>query len=289
MSTAITTVVNHNIGHGSTQGPGLYADGLAPLGTVLRVVQEQGADAITLQEVTESEYYHWRNVHGWHGVFVPMTEGSENSTGQPLGQAVLSRYPLLSSSTEPLGHDGVVTGKDFNLLCASFDHPDFRGKNDDWWVATTHLWSAGHDHNGDLYSGAVNDAVRNSQANRVAAYLNPRVGYARKYILTGDFNTSAKTTAIDHIHKVNRNGTVGTSAKFWEGDQSDNGTHGAGSLGRGGRDTITGRKIDYFFASHTGANPHEDGIDLTLHGCAPNGGVPHEEVMRGWVKWTDVS
>lgn len=294
MSTARIDVVNHNIGGGGTYGTHLYTDGTAQIGSVLRVVQDYDddpttrIDAITLQEVYESHFEWWRNHNGWYGVFVPMTDGFENPIPERKGQAVLSRYPVLDSHIEPLGVGGLVaTGKEFNLLCVSFDHPGFTGA-DNLWICTTHLWAQGHDPNGVLYSAATNDAVRDAQAEKIADYLNPRVGYARKYILTGDFNTSPKTTTIDYLHRVNRNGTIGT-AKFWEADQSQDNIHGAGNLGRGGRDTVTGRKIDYWFASYSGtADAHEAGIDMTLHTASPNGGVPHEEVMRGWVKWTDI-
>lgn len=282
-------VVNHNIGGGTTYGEGLWSDGLARTGSVMRLVQDFGADAITLQECTESQFEFWRNQNGWFGTFIPMVEAIENSTGERKGQAVLSRYPMIDSHVEPLGVNGLVaTGKEFNLLCAAFDHPGFTGE-DTLWIATTHLWAQGHDPLGNLYSAETNDAVRNFQAGKIADYLNPRVGYARKYVFTGDLNTTAKTTAIDNFHKVNRNGTIGTTAKFWEGDQSQDSVFGAGNLGRGGRDTVVGRKIDYWFASHSGATAHEAGLDMALHDASINGGVPHEKILRGWVTWTDVS
>lgn len=285
MSTATIKVVSHNIGGGTTYGTHLYSDGTAQIGSVMRLVQNDPAiDAITLQECLRGEFDEWI-ARGWYGTFVLMTTADENKFrgNQDKGQAVLSRYPILSVDVVPLPvTSGVVTQKDFSLVCAQIDHPGFTAL-DDLYVSTTHLWSSGLDPNGVEYPGSTNDAIRELQAQTIADYLNPRVGWSRKYILTGDFNTGPKTAPIDHLHRVNRDGTVGT-AKFWEADQYQTGT-----LQRGGRDTVPGRKIDYWFASFSGAAKDATGIDMTLTTASENGGDKHDKILNGKVKWTNIN
>lgn len=292
MTTVRVNIVNHNIGGGTTYGTGLYSDGIAPTGTVLRIVQSTESsspdqiDAVTLQECLRSEFEYWTNVRGWYGVFSIMTTADENKFrgNQDKGQAILSRYPILDSHVEFLGVPAnVVTQKDFTLLSVKIDHPGFRNVVDKLWVSTTHLWSAGLDPYGVEYDGNTNDSVRNFQAGKVSDYLSIRTQWAQKHILTGDFNTGPKTFAIDYIHRVNRDGSVGT-AKFWEGDQS----HGISGLQRAGRDTSTGRKIDYFFASFQGANSLEAGIDMELVTASENGGDKHLMILHGKAIWADV-
>jgi endonuclease/exonuclease/phosphatase family metal-dependent hydrolase len=289
MKTVQVNVISHNIGGGTTYGTHLYSDGIAQIGSVLRLVQNNpNVDAVTLQECLRGEYDYWTLQRGWHGAFIPMTTADENQWrgGQDKGQAVLSPYPILHVDVIPLGMlSGVATGKEFNLLSCKIDHPQFRDVNDSLWVATTHLWSAGHNPDtGQPYSGETNDAIRELQARNMAEHLNPRVGWSRKYILTGDLNTSPKTLPIDHLHRVNRNGTVGSTAKFWEADQS----HGIEGLQRAGRDTVEGRKIDYWFASHNGASPFDNGIDMSLHTASENYGDKHDKILHGQVRWTNV-
>lgn len=291
MATARINVISHNLGGGTTYGTHLFSNGLAQVGSVMRIVQgsessdQTRIDVVTLQECLRPEFNLWVE-RGWWGVFVPMTTADENKFrgNEDKGQAILSRFPIVSYHATPLGMlEGVSTGKEFNLLCAKIDHPEFEGYEDDLWVATTHLWSAGLDKNGVAYSGEVNDAIRELQAEAIASHLNPRVKWARKYILTGDFNTGPKTQAIDHLHRVNRDGSVGV-AKFWEADQFK----GTTQLQRDGRDTVTGRKIDYWFASHSGVNP-ETGIGMTLHSASENGGDKHDKILNGTVRWTDLA
>lgn len=295
MTSARVNVVSHNIGGGTTYGGGLYSDGMAPVGTVLRVVQANESDsrtrihAVTLQEVLRSEFDYWLSM-GWYGVFVPMTTADENKFrgNEDKGQAVFSRYPIVDHHLERLAvPEKVVTQKDFSLLCVQIDHPDFWDVRDTLWICTTHLWSAGLDPDGLLYPSRVNDETRTLQAKQISEYLDHRTNWSRKFILTGDFNTRPKSDAIDYLHRVNRDGTIGT-AKFWEGDQSYDPMFDGG-LGRGGRNTVEGRKIDYFFASHQGANPHNFGIDMTLHPATPNGGAPHAQIIRGWARWRDLA
>lgn len=284
MKTVQVNVASHNLGGGTTYGTHLYTDGTAQIGSVLRIVQSNPkVDAVTFQEMLRPEFDYWVQQQGWFGAFVNMTTKDENKFrgNEDKGQAVLSRYPIMGMDIVPLPTTGVVTGKEFNLLAVKIDHPAFLTVKDNLWVATTHLWSAGLAPDGTEYTN--NDEIREQQAKAIADYLNPKVGWARKYVLTGDFNTGPKTAPIDLLHRVARNGTVGT-AKFWEADQS----HGIEGLQRGGRDTVEGRKIDYWFASHTGASPFENGIDLELVSASENYGDKHDKILHGCVKWTDV-
>lgn len=285
-------VVSHNVGGGTVYGQGLWSDGLAQVGSPMRVAQVQNSDAVTLQECRLSQFEFWREHMGWDGVFAQMREAHEAKEGEEKGLAILSPFQILDYNVVPLGNHPVITDKEFNLLSARIDHPSFRGKGVGCYVATTHLWSGAKDPGtGELYPESVDRDVRRLQANKIVDYLEPRVCRWRKYVLTGDFNTSPKTPPIDKIHRVNRDGSIG-SAKFWEADQSHNAP--VGQLARGGRDTVavgtsTGRKIDYWFASHIGADPHETGIRMTLHDArALNGGSPHPVILNGSVRWTDV-
>lgn len=285
-------VVSHNVGGGRLYGGGVYSDGTAHTGSVMRIVQTRGIDAVALQEVLEPDFHDWlARFPNWSGVFAPMREAHEAKEGYAKGLAVLSPYDVLDSTVVPLGNTPVVTDKDFNLLSVEIDHPAFRGKTTRCYVATTHLWSGAIDPNtGELYPESTDDDVRRLQSNKIVEYLDPRVGWDRKYVLTGDFNTSPKTPPIDNIHRVKRDGTIGT-AKFWEGDQSHNAPDG--QLARGGRDTVavgtnSGRKIDYWFASFRGAGAHESGIDMDLISASANDGDPHPKILHGWVNWSDV-
>lgn len=285
-------VVSHNVGGGRLYGGGVYSDGMAYTGSVMRVVQTRPIDVVALQECLRPDFDDWLNrFQTWHGVFARMREAHEAREGAEKGLAILSRFPILDHTVVPLGNHPVVTDKEFNLLTAKVDHPGFRDSSFGLHVATTHLWSGAIDpETGQLYPNETNDDVRRLQANKIVEYLNPRVGWARKYVLTGDFNTSPKTPPIDLIHRIERDGDVGSS-KFWEADQSHNAPDG--KLARGGRDTVavgepSGRKIDYWFASHIGASPHEYGIDMDLITAGENGGAPHDKILHGWVKWSDV-
>lgn len=284
-------VVSHNIGGGATYGDGLWSDGFAKTGTVMRLAQDTAVDAVTLQECVESQFEFFKAHMGWAGVFAPMREAHEDKSGEPKGLAVLTPYPVLDVTVVPLGNHPVITDKDFNLLSVKIDKPAFRSTGYGAYVATTHLWSGARDPStGELYPESVDDDVRRLQANKIVDYLEPRVGWARKYVLTGDFNCSPKKPPIDALHRVNRDGTIGT-AKFWEADQSQN-TSGS-NLARGGRDTVavgtaSGRKIDYWFGSHIGLDPHEGGIDMELVSASYNGGAPHDVILHGRAIWTDV-
>lgn len=293
-------VVNQNVGRQPLYGTGIWSDGRAHVGSPMRIAQDFGSDVVTVQEVLLSHFEQFKEHMGWYGEFVHKNEPHEELTGEYKGEAILSKYPIIDKTVIDLGTPLVETGKDFNLLVVAIDHPAFRGSGQTLNVATTHLWSAGHDKNGVLYPNEVNDDTRRLQAKKIADYLDPRVGWARRYILTGDFNTSPKTPPIDMLHRVNRDGTIG-DGKFWEADQSHNAPtrclaclRWGGKLARGGRDTVdgktdgNGRKIDYWFASHRGASPHEVGIDMALYRTAEAGGVPHDYVMRGWVCWPEV-
>jgi len=285
-------VVDQNVGRQPLYGTGIWSDGLAHVGSPMRIAQEFGSDVVTAQECLLSHFEQFKTHMGWYGEFIHMNEPHEELTGEYKGLAILSKYPIIDKTIVDIQPTMVQTGKDFHMLVVGIDHPAFRDSADTLYVATTHLWSAGIDPTtGVLYPESVNDDVRRIQANKIADYLNPRVGWSRRYILTGDFNTSPKTPPIDAIHRVNRDGTIGIS-KFWEADQSHNAPDG--QLARGGRDTVdgktdgNGRKIDYWFASHRGANPHEEGIDMQLYRTAEAGGVPHDYILRGWVRWPDV-
>jgi hypothetical protein len=286
-------VIDHNVGGGTTYGESLWSDGKARVGTSMRLAQEDpSVDAVTLQECLLSQFEFWKTHMGWNGIFAAMREAHEANEGEPKGLAVLTPHAILDHTVVPLGNTPVVTDKDFNLLSVQIDHPGFVGTGYGCYVATTHLWSGGIDPStGVLYPESTDDDVRRLQANKIVEYLNPRVGWARKYVLTGDFNTSPKTPPIDNIHRVKRDGTIGT-AKFWEADQSQNTT--GTDLARGGRDTVavgttSGRKIDYWFGSHIGATAHEDGIDMELITADENnGGAPHDRILQGWIRWTDI-
>jgi endonuclease/exonuclease/phosphatase family metal-dependent hydrolase len=212
-----------------------------------------------------------------------MTTADENKFrgNEDKGQAILSRWPILEYDVIPLPMvEGVVTKKDFSLIVAKIDHPKFAQYKESLWVATTHLWSAGIAPDGSQYEN--NDDIRLLQATEIATYLNRRVGSPRRYILTGDFNTGPKTAPIDLLHRVNRDGSIGT-AKFWEGDQAL-----YGDLAREGRPTVAGRKIDYFFAQHKGVHPY-DGIGTVLIPASANGGDCHEKILRSWVRFADLT
>lgn len=278
----IVNVVSHNLGGGTTYGTGLYSDGIAPVGTVKRVTQSENIDIVTLQEVLLPEYQSWVDA-GWYGVFVAMTTADENKFRgyEDKGQAILSKYPILDYDVIPLPVvEGVVTKKDFSLLVAKIEHPKFDKYKESLWVATTHLWSAGLDPDGRLYDN--NKEIRELQAKEIATYFNRRVRWARRYILTGDFNTGPKTEPIDLLHRVNQDGSIGR-AKFWEGDQAL-----YGGLSREGRPTVNGRKIDYFFAQHKGVDP-VDGIGTVLINASANDGDAHDKILHGWVRFTGLT
>lgn len=284
-------VVNQNVGRQPLYGTGIWSDGTAHVGSPMRIAQEFGSDVVTVQECLLSHFEQFKTHMGWYGEFSHMKEPHEDLSGEYKGLAILSKYPIFDKTIVDLQPNMVQTGKDFNLLVVGIDHPGFRDSPDKLYVATTHLWSAGHDPEGVLYSEEVNRDVRRIQANKIADYLNPRIGWTRRYVLTGDFNTSPKSPPIDVLHRVNRDGSIGVS-KFWEADQAQNAP--MGQLARGGRDTVdgkqpgNGRKIDYWFASHRGASPYTTGIDMDLYRTAEAGGVPHDYIMRGWVRWPDV-
>lgn len=148
---------------------------------------------------------------------------------------------------------GTYGGRRFTLLCAKIQRTGVAGS----WVCTTHL-ALGYKGT-DAPDGSV---TRTKQARKIAGRLGPWIANGRRVVLTGDFNDNPKSTPIDALHRVRRNGTVGTRGKFWEGDQSDRSVCGGAGLCRAMEPTTDPNKkgkrrmIDYFFASHRGVNAH---------------------------------
>lgn len=311
--------VNANVGSGTVVGANFTGTPAAnsPLGKAIN----KNATFLMLQEVCRSQFDWMQANTAYKGVFTPMTSGDETaqigacSASDAKGQAVLSNRGILNPSGEvvslqaPLRSNGVHTGKNFRLTCITVAEWGFRGspsdpnRNADYLTGcTTHLWSAGRDRNGHLYSSAKNKAVRNGQAQRIAGFLNARSGSSgnHKVILTGDFNAIPKSGPIDKIHRVNQNGTVGSLGRFWEGDQSLLGSWGCSgsstTLCRDGRGTLdagtNSRKYDYMFGSfsgldkHTGIKRHLVAQNVQVTGNPP--AVPHHYMLDATFTWTDV-
>lgn len=149
-------VVNQNVGRQPLYGTGIWSDGRAHVGSPMRIAQDFGSDVVTVQEVLLSHFEQFKEHMGWYGEFVHKNEPHEELTGEYKGEAILSKYPIIDKTVIDLGTPLVETGKNFNLLVVAIDHPGFRGSGQTLNVATTHLWSAGHDKNGVLYPNEVN-------------------------------------------------------------------------------------------------------------------------------------
>lgn len=318
-ATRSITAVTANVGSGTVVGANFTGTPAAdsPLGKAI----ETNATFLMLQEVCRSQFDWMQANTDYKGVFTAMTSAGETkdigacSPDDRKGQAVLSNRGILNPSgevvslQEPLRSNKVATGKKFRLTCITVAEWGFHGSpsdpdaNADYLTGcTTHLWSAGHDRNGDPYSSAKNNAVRNGQARRIATFLNARSGASgnHKVILAGDFNETPKSGPINKIHRVNQDGTVGNVGRFWEGDQSSIGSWGcsgdATTLCRDGRGTLqvgpNSRKYDYMFGSfsglhkHTGITRHLVAQNVQVTGNPP--AVPHHYMIDATFTWTDV-
>lgn len=232
-------VIQHNTDMG---GPSSALSAAASWGDV---------DAITFQELCESQIAEVKAAGYqvfWRGQIrasncPPSADGTRWK-----GNAIATPRGFGTKKVTSLGTYG---GRAFKLLCARITGTGVAGS----WVCTSHLALA--------YADAPDgSATRTTQARKIAGRLAPWIADGRRVVLTGDFNDSPKSTPIDALHRVRRNGTIGTLGKFWEGDQSDNGVCGGDGLCRAMEPTTdanaqgTRRPIDYFFASYRGVNAH---------------------------------
>ncbi|WP_404380962.1 endonuclease/exonuclease/phosphatase family protein [Knoellia locipacati] len=83
--------------------------------------------------------------------------------------------------------------------------------------------------------------VRLRQARRVKEITAPWIGNGHSVVVGGDLNTTPTAAALNPVYKYP---TTRSSGRFVEAEQLR-----TGSTGRVGRDTVTGRKIDYVFFS----------------------------------------
>ncbi len=208
-------------------------------------------DAITFQELCESQIPKVRAA-GYQVMWRKQIQASgcpATTDGKRWkGNAIATKRGLGKQDVTPLGTYG---GRDFKLLCANITRTGVAGS----WVCTTHLALG--------YPGATNGTRnRTTQARKIAGRLNPWIAGGRKVVLTGDFNDQPKSTPIDALHRVRRDGSIGTQGRFWEGDQSDDGVCGGSGLCRAMQVTTdpnekgNRRALDYFFAGYRGVNAH---------------------------------
>lgn len=230
-------VIQHNTDMG---GPASALEAAAGWGDV---------DAITFQELCKSQISQVRTA-GYQVMWRKQIQASNcppTANGKRWkGNAIATTRGLGTQKVTSLGTYG---GRRFKLLCAKITRTGVAGS----WVCTSHLALG--------YSDAPNGSkTRATQARKIAGRLSPWIADGRKVVLTGDFNDKPKSPAIDALHRVRRDGTVGRRGKFWEGDQSDNGACGGDGLCRAMDPTTdpnekgTRRALDYFFASYRGVN-----------------------------------
>ncbi len=228
-------VIQHNTDMG---GPASALNEAASWGDV---------DAITFQELCQSQISQVRAA-GYQVMWKKQVQASScPATADGMrwkGNAIATTRGLGTQKVTPLGTYG---GRSFKLLCAKITRTGVAGS----WVCTTHLALG--------YPDAPNGSrTRTTQARKIAGRLGPWIADGRRVVLTGDFNDKPKSAAIDALHRVRRDGTLGTRGRFWEGDQSDNGACGGDGLCRAMEPTTdpnengTRRALDYFFASYRG-------------------------------------
>lgn len=256
-------VVQHNTDMG---GPGSAVAEASSWGDV---------DAITFQELCQSQIPEVSSA-GYEVMWRKQIQAPDcppTANGKRWkGNAIATARGLGTEKVTPLGTYG---GRDFKLLCAKITRTGVSGS----WVCTSHLALG--------YSGAPNGTRnRTTQARKIAARLGPWIADGRKVVLTGDFNDNPKSTPIDALHRVKRDGTVGTNGKFWEGDQSDNSVCGGDGLCRAMEVTTdpnrkgTRRALDYFFAGYRGVDAQR-GLSKGVIDSATAG----HWIVRGQVKF----
>ncbi|GAB2509415.1 endonuclease/exonuclease/phosphatase family protein [Lysobacter humi (ex Lee et al. 2017)] len=272
-------VVDHNIAgdrSGDSKGKKRWAGVAAEA--------RRGADVLTMQEVCSEDLKEIRTELrplGWKFEFVRMRTKPECGGDGEKGLVIAARSRLANVKAEPLKVDGKLPGqagyigsRAFFLLCADVPQVNVPGM---LRLCTTHLWA------GDASTDAAKDlAIRAQQAQQIAAILKPQMGN-RKIVLTGDFNSTPDSDAMDALYRVTRNGGLGSaeSGKFWEVDQ----VAGNKRVRRGGRNTLLEkRKIDYIFASTKGVNPYE-GVELTRLYIATHNGrrLSTHKLLRAWI------
>ncbi len=207
-------------------------------------------DAITFQELCQSQIAEVRAA-GYQVMWRKQIQASDcpptKNKKRWKGNAIVTSRGLGTQKVTSLGTYG---GRSFKLLCAKITGTGVAGS----WVCTTHLALG--------YPGAPNGSKnRTRQTRKIAGVLGPWIAGGRKVVLTGDFNDNPKSKPIDALHRLRRDGTIGTRGRFWEGDQSDNSVCGGQGLCRAMEVTTDPNKkgvrraLDYFFAGYRGVNP----------------------------------
>ena len=230
-------VVQHNTDMG---GPGSALAEASSWGDV---------DAVTFQELCESQIPEVKAAG-----YQVMWRKQVQSSGCPptgdgkrwKGNAIATTRGLGTQKVTPLGTYG---GRDFKLLCAKITRTGVSGS----WVCTSHLALN--------YPGAPNGTEnRTKQARKIAGRLGPWIADGRKVVLTGDFNDNPKSTPIDALHRVRRDGTdrfdgqvLGGRPERQQRVRRRRSVPGDGAHHRPNRKG-TRRALDYFFAGYRGVN-----------------------------------
>lgn len=165
----------------------------------IRFLQKQNADIFTLQEVTKNlpkfgldntDVFNElkRSFPNYQGFFAPITRKIENGKEISFGNAIFSRYPIVSSQAyyflKPLGWTDDYENQSRNLAEAVI-----RISNRLLYVFTTHL----------TYSPGFIDTVNKvKEAKKIVDIIEDKT----PFILAGDFNSHPSTKVIETISRI---------------------------------------------------------------------------------------
>ncbi|PPK92205.1 endonuclease/exonuclease/phosphatase family metal-dependent hydrolase [Kineococcus xinjiangensis] len=251
---------------------------------------QHGADAITLQELCESDAKYLRTPDGggWNVLWRVQVNSPESNcpgvvvngvTRQAKGVAILSKHRFGEDRTENLySYDPAPVDdplREYKLICQQLLGTGVEKS----WVCTTHL-ALGYDE-------MDGSAFRQRQITKITNLLDPWVTDGRRVVLTGDFNAEPDTANLAALYRVTAGGT--DSDKFWEGDQNDpnfcpNGPcqnmQNTTDPKRDANGDIVrpGRELDYFLVSHRRVNPR-DGLKKEVTPSTTSG----HHIIRGEV------
>lgn len=211
---------------------------------VVTMMESGKWDAATVQEVCVGWMQDLRAAHpGWSIAYHPQVAKGDCAGGEKGNVAI---HPGNGSEfNQAFGVEG--EGKNFGMACSVFSKGGFRVH-----ACSTHF----------TVDDPNPEAVRLRQAGRVKDWARGWLGLGAEHavVVGGDLNTGPKTTELNPIYK---NPAASSHGDFNEAEQLRLGT-----TERAGRDTVSGRKIDYVFfsANHT---PLSAGGTLTFEEPTP--------------------
>ncbi len=170
-------------------------------------------DVVALQEVCRSQFNHLRATyapdtnHTYAAFRTTVVSHRLCPNEEPLGEVLLSRWPLTDISSRQLKEpepkqfpDEPDRWTQFHMLCADVNVTGARAVR----TCTYHGW--------------LNDA---GQFRTMVNDLNPVVDGGKPVVIAGDLNNFPNSTTLDPVYRLDRQGGWQGAGRFNEADQND--------------------------------------------------------------------